>query len=479
MANIQINDLGTVTDLVLTDELEIQHTGGGLSKKVTGTQINNLVRANLTTNAKTLYVASWGSDVTGTGTQANPYATLQYAYSQITPTSVNSYQIEVENGVYNWTTVAIKPFVFVNFNNSVINITNPVTLDPSWGAAVSVASWDNSYSSNFSLTLNFNIISVLAGTTFILRNHSFSTSVNHNILGNDDPQFTFLFLENFGIKTPNVNITIQDCYGSYNGAYINSFIHNSNNSNSNFVVKDVKTIGNFTKSMAFIGGTSVFEMDSCFILGHLTIGASNGTLNSYKTNTTVIGNEGYLRSGGGTHNAYTDYRNSDSSKSAGMKVRSLSPINIWGKFEVYGNSIDPTVVLAGSTPSQLNFNGSTDNNVYEEMDLDINTVTGTITNNTGRDGFFNIRSRLTFRGVGIDADLNFVHVINGNTPLLSSQAQATASVTLGIESEVNVESDIFLIAGDYIQLGVYAVDLNTKNMQVIGHTIRVSGSGHG
>ncbi len=55
---------------------------------------------SLSGEPKHLYVATTGSDVTGDGSQANPYRTIQHAVDQVPKILVNTWIIHVADGVY-------------------------------------------------------------------------------------------------------------------------------------------------------------------------------------------------------------------------------------------------------------------------------------------------------------------------------------------------------------------------------------------
>lgn len=98
-----------------------------------------------------VFVAKFGSDVTGNGTLGNPYATLTHALATITDaTNLKRYQVNVLPGEYigNWT---IKAFVRVvgydpsDFHEEFYpaHLTGNVTLDASMAAASAIAGVTN------------------------------------------------------------------------------------------------------------------------------------------------------------------------------------------------------------------------------------------------------------------------------------------------------------------------------------------------
>jgi hypothetical protein len=104
MANVEISDLTLKTTPVGTDEIEIQETLGGLSKKTTLAAVGQyfggltLLAANTT-----YYVATTGNDTTGDGSSGSPWLTINYALSWVSQNiHANGYVITIDlaNGTY-------------------------------------------------------------------------------------------------------------------------------------------------------------------------------------------------------------------------------------------------------------------------------------------------------------------------------------------------------------------------------------------
>ncbi|WMJ83413.1 hypothetical protein ACS3UN_10090 [Oscillospiraceae bacterium LTW-04] len=76
-------------------------------------------------SSRTIYVATTGSDITGDGTSANPYATISKAVSMLTPVSAGNYNttINIATGTY-------------TENILIANISNVVTLSPSGSTTI-------------------------------------------------------------------------------------------------------------------------------------------------------------------------------------------------------------------------------------------------------------------------------------------------------------------------------------------------------
>lgn len=119
-------------------------------------------KGNLTTGpsisiSNEVFIAINGSDSTGDGTEGNPWATVSYAYSQITTaTSSTPWAINIGPGGYLETTVLIKPNIFLvglSLGNNAVAVTGDWELDPSWSTEVA----GNYGFANASLVGTFNL----------------------------------------------------------------------------------------------------------------------------------------------------------------------------------------------------------------------------------------------------------------------------------------------------------------------------------
>lgn len=83
-----------------------------------------------------VYVSVNGSDITGDGTENNPWASVTYAYSQITTaTTAAPWVINVGPGTYSETNVLVKPNIFLNglcLDPTTVSVSGSWSLDPSW-----------------------------------------------------------------------------------------------------------------------------------------------------------------------------------------------------------------------------------------------------------------------------------------------------------------------------------------------------------
>lgn len=102
-------------------------------------------KGNLTTGpfasvSNEVFIAVHGSDITGNGSEGNPWASISYAYSQITTaTASEPWAINAGPGGYSETNVLIKPNIFIvglSLGNNAIVVSGSWSLDPSWATEV-------------------------------------------------------------------------------------------------------------------------------------------------------------------------------------------------------------------------------------------------------------------------------------------------------------------------------------------------------
>lgn len=82
-----------------------------------------------------IYVSLSGNDATANGSIGKPFATIAAANAYITTNSIsNPFEVYCLTGVYAESDFAPKPYVTYEFNNSQVEITNLIGLDPSWNS---------------------------------------------------------------------------------------------------------------------------------------------------------------------------------------------------------------------------------------------------------------------------------------------------------------------------------------------------------
>lgn len=126
------------------------------------------------TATSNIYVSSYGSDLTGSGSFSNPYLTLDYAISQITPSASAPVNIILSAEKYNVLNLEIKPFVYILGNNAEITVDSAITVSAEWGI-------------DYGETLNFylNNCTIITGDSFDLDFSSFTPSQSNFISFND------------------------------------------------------------------------------------------------------------------------------------------------------------------------------------------------------------------------------------------------------------------------------------------------------
>jgi hypothetical protein len=83
----------------------------------------------------TIFVAQDGNDITGNGSINSPYATISHAIAVTTTANLlNIFNIFCLYGIFNETSLTLKPFISINGAGSILNITNDIDLDTSWGS---------------------------------------------------------------------------------------------------------------------------------------------------------------------------------------------------------------------------------------------------------------------------------------------------------------------------------------------------------
>lgn len=205
-----------LTDLhVAVDPTDTSMALTGTDKKYTLSSLTNFILGNAP-KFLTLYVSSsGGTDATTSGSVLQPYASLSYAFSQITDASSSKIYIIKMSGVFAEATIALKPWIFVDGQNSSLSITNQVTIDPSFNASGGTAIFMNF--SDFTTTAGVNLdFSSALPSEFKFLNLQISSPVGWTIKGSTTNSTIALIENTFGISAA-PSITVQDCYGGISG----------------------------------------------------------------------------------------------------------------------------------------------------------------------------------------------------------------------------------------------------------------------
>lgn len=244
--------------------------------------VNNLNTSvnNLYNNAsfKTIYVSSSaGVDAVNRGNQLNPFHTLSYALSQITPSSSSPYLILMQ-GIFNETNLALKPWCSIFGNDAAsLTVSGSVTLDSSWssGGEFTLNHFFNiAFPSN--VTLDFDAVSS-PSTTFNFSNNLLSGATTLTITGNSTNGAVILLENNVNFAN-SWNFDITNCYGAIDGGDTGNITinHSSETAGGNFNLFQLTIEGNLSlNDTTTSAGMSLF-IQQCKNIGTTTY-ASNGS----------------------------------------------------------------------------------------------------------------------------------------------------------------------------------------------------------
>jgi hypothetical protein len=116
-----------------SDELQVNVSSGWISVL---DSLNSSPEQNV-------YVSNDGNDLTGNGTIAFPYQTIEYALTQITDSSqAKPYTIKVVTGQYFETNLLLKPYVSLDGGNSQVQVSGSIALDSSYTAGGNLRIYD-------------------------------------------------------------------------------------------------------------------------------------------------------------------------------------------------------------------------------------------------------------------------------------------------------------------------------------------------
>lgn len=231
----------------------------------------------LQSSAKYVYVATNGVDSPGRGFVNNPYATPDYAISQINDPS-NIYIVNVV-GNYTITDLILKPNILIYLNNYQLTVTNSVVLDVSWSGVGGFCAIRESSGINFPASVNLDFDSIGASFAVFyfldnITNSATSFTINGSLSGATITQIG----NDFGFSSE-FDYTIINCYGAIaNGATGDINITNTSDSTGgNYSLLNLTELGNVTISTSSNSGLALFH-ESCKVIGNAiyqTTGAGN------------------------------------------------------------------------------------------------------------------------------------------------------------------------------------------------------------
>ena len=220
--------------------------------------------------SKTLvYISNSGSDSTGNGTIAFPYATASYAASQITDNSSSKpYKIVFMPGIYSDTTFNFKPYISYEGNQSDWTITNIINLDSSFSSGGNV--WIENFYLVYALggcSLDFNSLSPTAFTQINFRNLGFICSA-FTITGANSFA-TLIGFDTVNLGGSTCNFTNLVLSADFTSIYVLNYV--KNNSLLNQSIKLQNSQISYNSSITIDATTVLVRMISTRILNDLDL----------------------------------------------------------------------------------------------------------------------------------------------------------------------------------------------------------------
>jgi len=145
-----INTIPNVTDVERDNDLSNSPEGSliyvttfnELQMRKLGTWVS-VVESTINSPVQNVYVSNDGNDLTGNGTIAFPYQTIEYALTQITDSSqTKPYTIKIVTGQYFETNLLLKPYVSLDGGNSQVQVSGSIALDSSYSAGGNLRIYD-------------------------------------------------------------------------------------------------------------------------------------------------------------------------------------------------------------------------------------------------------------------------------------------------------------------------------------------------
>jgi hypothetical protein len=239
---------------------------------------NALSNAVFIPAANIVFVATNGTDAPGNGSIAKPYQTLLYAISSITTANhLNLFNIVLLNGIYNETTLSLKPFVSINGFGSTLNVTGDVNLDSSWstlgmnGGEINFVNFA-AINTTGDVILDFSVAG-LNPCKLVMENIDFPSINSFAITANRVFNCNLDQISSFNPTLENVNGIMNDC-----SAGNMTFNATSGLSGSIFTIQNTS----FTGDLAYVGNpfaiSSIQKLYGSKIDGILSADQSNVSL---------------------------------------------------------------------------------------------------------------------------------------------------------------------------------------------------------
>ncbi|TXG82861.1 MAG: hypothetical protein E6R13_04440 [Spirochaetes bacterium] len=221
-----------------------------------------------------------------------PYKSINYALTQITDAEqIRPYTINCNTGSYAETDLHLKPWIYIEGNNSFLTVTNQVIGDTSWsGGGYSGISNFNNVDFQNGINLDFDALSS-PFAVFQISGMITQDTKNFTFKGNPTGTAILIFEKIFGFSgSPDFNIT--DCYGGLFSSNLNSLsVFESAAATGGFVfssiVNSVQGNINVTVSGAH---DCYFVSKSTTPDGSVNLNSSAGILNYIVDSTSVMSN---------------------------------------------------------------------------------------------------------------------------------------------------------------------------------------------
>ena len=193
--------------LLLSDEANPGH----IVKNCTVSQLSAVSQVLTTPKNSVRYVSTQGNNSTGTGTENNPWATVEYALTQITSaTPADEYCVKLLSDI-SAGTVSLKPCVNLDLSGFTLTASQ-LMLD---------ASWNNVFTGTLSLYITHGVISLSDTPVFNFTSYLVQTALLSfsDLLITQPLEFVGTGVQTVNLKdvgnvTGSLNIKIQDFSGS-------------------------------------------------------------------------------------------------------------------------------------------------------------------------------------------------------------------------------------------------------------------------
>jgi hypothetical protein len=192
----------------------------------------------LATGVKTndVWVSNQGSNTTGNGTIEKPYQTINYALSQITTSSSsNIFKIVCTSGIYNETSIVLKPYVYIDGQGSTLILTGSITADATFNSVGGNVIFGNFFNSNISGVFNFDISAGTQPAGIYIHDFNLEGNLALTIKGNNSSSFpTYCVINNVESSLGLIPVTLENVFGYVDACTMSTFDYLANNPNISF-----------------------------------------------------------------------------------------------------------------------------------------------------------------------------------------------------------------------------------------------------